>query len=204
MQAKSNNHTSLGLQIDYITKARKLTANSDNQVLLNRSSEEMLFAIEKSLVNLKLIKLENTIREKDRNTPYLKFTFISVNDFYFELLKSLDVIVDTDNFTEYKHNRKQIYVRHSKRITPGQTCMMYIEPQVNLNRSLSRGTVAIKIQLTIMPMVGYKFSTPIASKMESADLFGLLNLCEDWNDNLDSLLQDEPQFDFEGKEASNV
>jgi len=128
------------------------------------------------------------------------------------MIKYLGIIVEKELFQELKHKEKQIYMRWDTRIQEGQTCIAFLEPQINLAKSLRMRTPSLKVQITVLPFYGVDTSRSlIAHKMKSADLIDLLNVCESWEYILHSILTDEPNFDFvivdeglnKGKEVAN-
>jgi hypothetical protein len=204
MQIPSKRNLSLDKQIDFIAGAKNIVSDPKRSVVHDIDNLDMLKSVQESLEELSYFRKTKNIGLNTPSVPYLKWVVFQANEFYFMTLKELDVIVDTETFTEYKHKARQVYLRHAKCIGIDDTCVMYIEPQVNMNRSIREGASRIKIQLSLLPYHNLsKFSNPVATKMNNKNLIEYLNLCESWESNFWMCLMDESELDFNQKEVSN-
>jgi hypothetical protein len=162
--------------------------------------------IREILENLIAVKLWNKVMDIEKPVgPYLKWVLIEANNFFFDTIANMKCIVSTESFIELKHDERQIYLRLPVGvIEPGEVFKMYIEPQINMSRSQRMGNASIKIQLSCLRFKESRYSSPVTSKMKSTDFIHYLNMCEEWNYKIDSLLVDEPELNFDKAQESNL
>ncbi len=128
----------------------------------------------------------------------VEFVCIKANDKYFEALRNLDKIVETEHFQEYVHKEKQIYVRHDKRIELDSNCLLFIEPQINMSRSIRHGFgFAAKLQFSVIKHFGVRGHQvqgidffPYYNPLSSADFIEGLEMCPAWKNQVRGMLQE--------------
>lgn len=133
------------------------------------------------------------------------YTTFHTNQYFFEALKRLDVVAETPNFIEYKHRSLlQIYLRVPKYVLEkeGIAVYMFIEPQINLNKSIREGGARFKLQLTVVDGCGRDGEKWVSlkaigngwNKWETNDLLRYLGVCDAWHDRLYDVLTDQPEL----------
>ena len=200
---QQHNKPDINTQINFIKDAIAILSTDEKAtIVLDKSTSEMLREIAQNLIANRLIEKFKELNGHEHKGPYLKWTIIKTNDVFMSAMRDLDCIVETVSFREYKHKDKQIYLRVPFPLQGDCHYKMYIEPQVNMSKSLRYGSTCIKIQLTLMELNrGSRFSTPIESRMPKADFVDYLRLSEEWNDKLDEMIMDQPEFYFDPHEG---
>lgn len=181
-------------QISFIKDAIDIVTQG-NTIVMDEKHATILREVAENLIAVRL--MGRNINEY--KGPYLKWVVIKADDTFHEALKAMD-IVQTASFTEYKHHEKQIYVRVPNELRKDALYKIYIEPQINMSKSMTMHNVSIKVQLSLVELNFSLWSTPVHTRMPKADFIDYLRLCDEWNDRLDEMIIDQWQLDFDKQE----